>query len=98
MCVDLMLLPFGSVMVIGLVAGLMFTAGEPLIKKWPVAPESESAHFTALVSRSWLNIVFACGSSRKLLAWMICCHACCLVGVCVDELLAAGRVAGMLVG
>ena len=42
MCVDLMLLPFGSVMVIGLVAGLMFTAGEPLIKKWPVAPESDS--------------------------------------------------------
>ena len=67
-CVDLMLLPFGSVMVIGLVAGLMFTADEPLIKKWPVAPESDSAHFTALVSRSWLNIVFACGSSRKLLA------------------------------
>ena len=52
MCVDLMLFPFGSVMVIGLVAGLTFTAGEPLIKKWPVAPESESAHLTALVSRS----------------------------------------------
>ena len=51
-CVDLMLFPFGSVMVIGLVAGLMFTAGEPLIKKWPIAPESDSAHFTALVSRS----------------------------------------------
>ena len=51
-CVDLMLLPFGSVMVIGLVAGLMFTASEPLIKKWPVAPEYDSAHFTALVSRS----------------------------------------------
>ena len=98
MCVDLMLFPFGSVMVIGLVAGLMFTAGEPLIKKWPVAPESDRAHFTALVSRSWLNIVFACGSSRKLLAWMMCCHACCLVGACVDELLAAGSVDGMLVG
>ena len=85
-------------MVIGFVAGLMFTAGEPLIKKWPVAPESDSAHFTALFSRSWLNIVFACGSSRKLLAWMMCCHALCLAGVRADELPAAGGVAGMLVG
>ena len=51
-CVDLMIFPFGSAMAIGLVAGLTFTAGEPLIKKRPVAPESESAHLTALVSRS----------------------------------------------
>ena len=85
-----MLLPFGRVMVIGFVAGLMFTAGEPLIKKWPVAPESDSAHFTALFSRSWSNIVLACGSSRKLLAWMMCCHALCLAGVRVAELLTAG--------
>ena len=51
-CVDLVLLPFGSVMVIGFVVGLMFNAGEPLIKKWPFAPESESPHFTAPVNRS----------------------------------------------
>ena len=38
-CVDLMLLPCGSVMVIRYVAGMMFTPGEPLIKKWPVAPD-----------------------------------------------------------
>ena len=85
-------------MVIGFVAGLMFTAGGPLIKKWPVAPESDSAHFTAIFNRSRSNIVFACGSSRKLLAWMMCCHALCLAGVRADELLAAGGVAGMLVG
>ena len=75
---------------IGLVAGLMFTAGEPLIKKWPVAPESDSAHLTALFNRSWSNIVLACGSSRKLLAWMMCCHALCLAGVRAAELLVAG--------
>ena len=77
-------------MVIGFVAGLMFTAGDPLIKKWPVAPESDSAHLTALFSRSWSNIVLACGSSRKLLAWMMCCHALCLAGVRAANLLAAG--------
>ena len=37
--VDLMILPLGSVMAIGLVAGLMFTDGAPAIRKWPVAPE-----------------------------------------------------------
>ena len=67
-CVDWMVLPFGRVMVIGFLVGLMFTAGALLIKKWPVAPESDSAHSTALFSRPLLNIIFACGSSRKLLA------------------------------
>ena len=89
-CVGRMLLPFGRVMVIGFVAGLIFTAGEPLIKKWPVAPVSESAHLTALFSRTWSNMVLACGSSRKLLAWTMCCHALCRAGVRAVELLAAG--------
>ena len=89
-CVDRMLLLFGRVVVIGSVAGLIFTAGEPLIKKWPVAPESDSAHLTALFSHSWSNIVLACGSSRKLLAWMMCCHALCRAGVRAAELLVAG--------
>ena len=89
-CVDRMLLPFGRVMVIGFVAGLIFTAGETLIKKWPVAPESDSAHLTALFSRTWSNMVLACGNSRKLLAWMICCHALCRAGVRAVELLDAG--------
>ena len=85
-------------MAIGLVAGLTFTAGEPLIKKWPIAPESESAHLTARVSRSRSKIVFACGSSRNCFVSMICCHACCLVGACVDKLFDAGRVVGMTLG
>ena len=49
-CVDLMNFPFGSVMVIGLAAGQMFTAGAPVTRKLPVAPESESAYLTALVT------------------------------------------------
>ena len=85
-------------MVIGFVASLIFTAGKPLIKKWPVAPESDSAHLTALFSRSWTNIVLACGSSRKLLAWTMCCHALYRARVRAAELLAAGQVDGMLVG
>ena len=97
-CVDLMIFPFGSVMAIGLVAGLMFTAGAPAIRKWLVAPESEIAHLTVLVSRSRSKIVFACGSPRNFLVWMICSHACCLVSACVDKLFAAGRVDGMTVG
>ena len=92
-----MILPLGSVMAIGLVAGLMFTAGAPAIRKWPVAPESEIAHLTALVTRSRSKIVFACGSSLKFFVWMICCHACCLVGACDNKLFAAGRVVDMTV-
>ena len=89
-CADRMLLPFGRVMVIGFVAGLTFNAGEPLIKKWLVAPESESAHLSALFSRTWSNMVLACGSSRKLLAWTMCCLALCRAGVRAVELLDAG--------
>ena len=51
-CVDLMDFPSGSVIVIGLAAGRMFTAGAPATRKFPVAPESESAHLTALVTFS----------------------------------------------
>ena len=39
----MMMFLFGSVMAIGLVAGLIFTAGAPAIRKCPVAPESEIA-------------------------------------------------------
>ena len=96
--VDRMVFPFGRVMVIGLLVGLMFTAAAPFIKKWLVAPESDSAHATALVIHPLLNIISACGSSRRLLAWMIYCHALCLAGVLADALLIAGGVVGVLVG
>ena len=48
--VNLMDFPFGSVMVIGLAAGRIFTAGAPATKKPPIAPESESAHSIDLVA------------------------------------------------
>ena len=46
MWVDRMVLPLGSVIVIGLVAGLLLTTGAPSTTKCPVAPESDIAHAT----------------------------------------------------
>ena len=48
MWVDRTTLPFGSFILMVLVAGCLFTTGEPLTKEWPVAPESDMAYFTAL--------------------------------------------------
>ena len=93
-----MIFPLGSVMAIGLDAGVIFTAGAPKSKKCPVAPESEIAHFTALVTRSWSKIVCACGNSLKFFVWIMCCHACCLVAACNNKLVAGGRVVGITVG
>ena len=42
-CVDFIVLPFGSVMVIGLVAFCILVAGAPSIRKCAVAPESDRA-------------------------------------------------------
>ena len=93
-----MILPLGSVMAIGLVTGLMFTADAPTIRKWPVAPESEITHFTALVTRSWSKIICACGNSLKFFVWIMCCNACCLVAACDNKLVAGGKVVGITVG
>ena len=57
-----MVLPLGSVMVIGLRAGRLFVAGAFSTKKWPVAPESEIACLMDLVTLCLLNIAAACGS------------------------------------
>ena len=90
--------PSGSVMAISLVAGLIFTAGAPAIGKCPVAPKSEIAHFTPLVTRSWSKIVCACGNSLKFFVWIMCCHTCCLVATCDNKLVAGGNVVGIMVG
>ena len=66
--VDLMVLLLGKVMVIGLIAGRMFVAGALSTKKWPVAPESEMACFTDLVTRCASKIVAAFGVARRLFA------------------------------
>ena len=73
--VDLIVFPLGKVMVIGLFAGRMFVAGAFSTKKCPVAPESEMACLTDLVTRWASKIVAACGVSRRLFACTIAFHA-----------------------
>ena len=58
-----MVLPLCRVMVIGLLAGQMLVAGAFSTSKWPVAPESDIACFTNLVTHFTLNIVAACGAA-----------------------------------
>ena len=79
--VDLMVLLLGKVMVIGLLAGRLLVTGTFSTKKWPVAPESEMACLTDLVTRCWSKIVFALGIECKLLAWMIAFQAVVQVGI-----------------
>ena len=82
-CIDMIIFPFGSTMIlIGCVAGRMFTATDPSTRKCPVAPESEQAQLTAFFKLIVLKMVFTIGSSCRLLAWIICCHAAEQVVVC----------------
>ena len=55
MCVDVMFLPFGMVMLIGLSATCKFVTGAPSTRKWPVAPESEIAYSVVILSLSVLG-------------------------------------------
>ena len=74
-CVDWMCFPFGSVIVIGFSAIFFFTIGAPSTKKWPVAPESEMACFTDLVTLAASKMEFAMGRDLRLFTPMSCCHA-----------------------
>ena len=96
--VNLVIFSFGRVVMIGLAAGIIFTAGVLVIKKYPVAPESEISHVTALATLSWLKTVFACGNYLNFLAWTMCCHAYFLVAVRDNKLVAGRRVVGITVG
>ena len=69
-CVDLMDFPFGSVMVIGLAAGRMFTVGAPATRKCSVAPESESAHLTALVTLRINKLAVVGRMVGKVVGWI----------------------------
>ena len=80
-CIDLICLPLGSRMQIGVVASCLLTIGAPATMKWPVAPESAMAYCTACVSCLLLNIVCACGVSRRLYQLIIVFHAVC----CMDN-------------
>ena len=79
--VDLMVLPLGRVMVSGLLAGQMLVAGAFSTKKWPVAPESDIACLTDLVTRFTSKIVAACGIAWRLFAWTIIFQAADRVGI-----------------
>ena len=66
--VDLMCLPFGNVMVIGLLAIRLFVTGTFSMRKWPVAPESDMACVTHRCTFSTSKIVCECGNSWRLFA------------------------------
>lgn len=66
--VDLIVFPFGSVIEMGFAATCLFTTGASSTKKWPVAPESDIACFTDLVTRFASNIACALGICMRLLA------------------------------
>ena len=59
-CNDVMLLPFGIVMMIGLSANCKFVTGAPSTRKLPVAPESDMAYSIAILSLSVLSIFLPC--------------------------------------
>ena len=52
MCFDVMILPFGIVMLIGLPATCKFVTGAPSTRKWPVVPESEIVYSVVILSLS----------------------------------------------
>ena len=59
LCVDVMLFPFGIVMLIGLSATCKFVTGAPSTRKWPVAPESEITYSIAILSLSVFGVFCA---------------------------------------
>ena len=69
--VDLIDFQLGKVMVIGLVARRLLVTGAFSTRKWPVAPESDMACFTDLVTLAVSKIAAACGNSCKLFACTI---------------------------
>ena len=81
--VDLMVLPLGSVMVIGFVAIALLVTGAFSTRKCPVAPESEMACLTDRVTRAGSNMVAACGKLLRLLAWIVVSQALALVGIVI---------------
>ena len=58
-CVDVMFLPFGIVMLIGLLDTCKFVTGAPSTRKWPVAPESEISYSVVILLLSVLGFFCA---------------------------------------
>ena len=78
-CIDLIVMSFGKVMEIGLLAIFRLTAGTPSTRKWQVAPESEITYFIACVILCQSKIVSALGNLLRLFACIACHHVCRLV-------------------
>ena len=83
----LFLFPFGGIIWIDLVAIFLLMIGAPSTRKCPVAPESDMAYCTALVTRLVSKTIFACGDSRRLWLWIIAFHASCRV--CMENVVSA---------
>ena len=82
-----MVLPPGSVMVIGLMAGCLFITDAPSTTKWPAAPESEIAHATLATN---LLVDIFCHSTFSLLNNIR--RALCLVGAVIAHLLVLSTI------
>ena len=81
-CVDFVILPFGSEMLIGFLATCKFVTDAPSTRKWPVGPGSEMAYSTALIILGVLKIISAFLICMRLLACTYFCHGPCLVPPC----------------
>ena len=97
MCVDHITVPSGHVIAIGFSAGLMFTTRAPLIRKCPVAPESEMAYLISFIIILLLHIHRAAGRSGRLFARTMCCQACIRFAILLDCTI-GGELGYMVVG
>ena len=70
-CVEFIVLPFSKIILIGNLAGRLFTTGAHSISKYSVVPDSEKYHCTAHFWFNVLTLVASIGSSRILLACTI---------------------------
>ena len=84
----------------GLVAGCLLTTGEPLTKKWLVAPELEMVYFTAQYTFCLLKLVAAISSSYKSFVCMMVFHVFHLVDIEIGGgmiISTMGFIAGILI-
>ena len=58
-CVDVIILPFGNLILIGLSATCKFVTGTHSIRQWPVAPESDIAYSVAILPLYVFGVFYA---------------------------------------
>ena len=74
-CIDLITLPSGRLIAIGLVASFTLMTGVPGSRKYPVAPASDIGSSTPILIRPVLKHVSAFGRPRKFCCTIVCSHA-----------------------